>query len=167
MQTGLVALILGDPRPDTVFFWVTICFHGLLNDRLRSPAHLPRLSIELLHMQLRRQFGFGNFWLNYIAPSSRRPLSIVIIFLRFTCPAIQYNIGGPNTLRSTFILFGKRLHWDKFEFFMCRLLRSSLTSSPKGWLLNHFQIFVSVSTLLNPTLTLRGDVRLYIFSVIC
>jgi hypothetical protein len=29
-------------------------------------------------------------------------------------------------------------------------------------LLNHLQIFVSVSTLLNPTLTLRGDVRVLV-----
>jgi hypothetical protein len=146
MQTRLVALILGNPHPDTMFFWVTICFHGLLNDRLRSLAHLQKPSIEPLHMRLLRQFGFGSFWLSYIAPSSRRPLYIVIIFLRFTCPAIQSSIGGQSILRSTFTSFGRKWHWGKFEFFMSRLQHSLRTSSPKAYRLSPFKIFVSVST---------------------
>src|ERR1043165_1351507 len=160
MRTGQDVPILDDPHPVTVFIWVTILFHGLLKGRSQSPGHQLKRSTGRLRMLWLNPFGCGNCLPSYIVLSSVPLLSTVTMSLQFIWLPIRFIIGARSTLRSTFILYVRRLPWAKCEFYTFQLLHNLQTSSPRASLLLCSPTYDPVSTSLHPTLRLRGDARL-------
>jgi hypothetical protein len=76
-------------------------------------------------MRLPSAAGFASFFRSSIYLSALLHLSTVTMCPLSTCLPIGYNIDEPSTSRLIFILFERRLHWEKFKFFMCPLLSSS------------------------------------------
>ena len=108
MSIGLDARILAVPREDSVYFWVTTWFPGLLVVNLQSPAAALRLNIVQLPLSWRILVGYTIFCLSFIDHSTKLQSSTVTIFQRYTCLQTQFNIVVRSTLSWTFILLERR-----------------------------------------------------------
>jgi hypothetical protein len=89
MHIGPVVQILEGPRPDIVFFLVTVWFHGLQNGRLQFLAHQLKQSTVRFPVLLLKLCGCVSFYRIFTCQFGRRQSFIVITSLPFTCPTGQ------------------------------------------------------------------------------
>jgi hypothetical protein len=104
------------------------------------------------------------FWLRQLLSELRRPIEQATIVYCDNISAIYMSGNHVQHWRTKHIEIDIHFVRDKVALGQVRVLQVPSTTQfadifTKGLVLNYLQIFVSVSMLLNPTLILRGDVR--------
>lgn len=105
IPNGLVVRLLDDPLPVIMCFLVRIFSLGRQNDNVRFLDLVPKQSIGVLRMSLRRHVGFVTCYVSSFIPLLLLPWSTMIMLVRFICLQTLFSTNVLNISRSTFILF--------------------------------------------------------------
>jgi hypothetical protein len=130
---GVVQLMIESPHLYLSIVLAPHLLHGLAKSNLQLLYPLRKLSIVLQFLKVRRLFGFNNSLQILAFSRIIPPLFGVIIRVPYTFLATQWNINGPNTLRSTCTSFSNssRMVFSTWNIFL--LKHKLLTSSLNLW----------------------------------